>query len=121
MLSSLLLFACIAINSGLIIYFLLPSLASAVVDLGNDLRRIRLYLASQLDETRERALRQRSLKLSRQLLRLVFNLITIALAYGPSLLFAYYRSGISAAIVSIEALAGMSAAAVTVTLLRRRT
>ena len=120
MLSSLLFFACTMVNSGLIVYHLLPSLASAVVDLGRDLRRIRLYLACRLDETRERALRRRSLKLSYQLMRLVFIFFAILLAYGPSLLFAFYRSGVSAAVVSNEALAGMSAGAVTVAVLRRR-
>ena len=121
MLSSLLFFACITVNSGLIAYYLLPSLVSAVVALGRGLRRSRLYLACRLDETRERALRQRSLKLSRQLMQFVFIFFTILLAYGPSLLFAFYRSGVSAAVVSIEALAGMSAGAVTAAMLRRRT
>jgi hypothetical protein len=119
MLSSLLFFACIMVNSGLIVYYLLPSLASAVVDLGRGLRRCRLYLACRLDETRERALRRRSLKLSCQLLQLVFFFFAIVLAYGPSLLFAFYQSGVSAAVVSIEALAGMSAGAVAAAVLRR--
>jgi hypothetical protein len=120
MLSSLLFFACITVNSGLIVYYLLPSLTSAVVDLGRGLRRSRLYLTCRLDETRERALRRRSLKLSCQLLQLVFFFFAIVLAYGPSLLFAFYQSGVSAAVVSIEALAGMSAGAVTAAVLRRR-
>jgi hypothetical protein len=120
MLSSLLFFACITVNSGLIVYYLLPSLTSAVVDLGRGLRRSRLYLTCRLDETRERALRRRSLKLSCLLLQLVFFSFAIALAYGPSLLFAFYQSGVSAAVVSIEALAGMSAGAVTAAVLRRR-
>jgi hypothetical protein len=120
MLSSLLFFACIMVNSGLIIYYLLPSLASAAVDLGRGLRRCRMYLTCRLDETRERALRRRSLKLSRQLMRLVFIFSAIVLAYGPSLLFAFYRSGVSAAVVSIEALAGMFAGAATAAVLRRR-
>ena len=120
MLSSLLFFACITVNSGLIVYYLLPPLASAVVDLGRDLRRCRLYLACRLDETRERALRRRCLKLSYQLLQLVFIFFAIVLAYGPSLLFAFYQSGVSAAVVSIEALTGMSAGAVTAAMLRRR-
>ena len=120
MLSSLLLFVCIMVNSGLIVYYLLPSLASAVVALVRDLRRSRLYLACRLDETRERALRQRSLKLSCQLMQLVFIFFTIVLAYGPSLLFAFYRSGVPSAVVSIEALAGMSAGAVTAAVFRRR-
>ena len=120
MLSSLLFFACITVNSGLITYYLLPSLVSAVVELGRGLRRSRLYLACRLDERREKALRQRSLKLSCQLMQLVFIFSTILLAYGPSLLFAFYRSGVSAAVVSIEALAGMSAGAVTAAMLRRR-
>lgn len=120
MLSSLLFFFCIMVNSGLIVYYLLPSLVSAAVVLGRGLRRSRLYLACRLDETRERALRQRSLKLSCQLVQLVFIFFTMLLAYGPSLLFAYYRSGMPSAVVSIEALAGMSAGAATVAVLRRR-
>jgi len=120
MLSSLLLFACIMVNTGLIVFYLLPSLVSALVDLGRGLRRSRLYLACRLDETREAALRQRSLKLSCQLMQLGFVFFTILLAYGPSLLFAFYRSGVSTAVVSIEALAGMSAGAVTAAMLRRR-
>jgi len=53
-------------------------------------------------------------------MQLGFVFFTILLAYGPSLLFAFYRSGVSAAVVSIEALAGMSAGAVTAAMLRRR-
>ena len=120
MLSSLLFFACIMVNSGLIVYYLLPSLAFAAVDLGRGLRRSRLYLACRLDETRERALRRRCLKLLFQLMRLAVTLFAIVLAYGPSLLFAFYRSGVSAAVVSIESLAGMSVGAITAAVLRSR-
>ncbi|MCP4332889.1 MAG: hypothetical protein GY785_09565 [Gammaproteobacteria bacterium] len=120
MLSSLLFFACILVNSCLIVYCLLPPLASAVLELGRGLRCVRLYLACRLDETREQALRQRCRKLFAQLLRLAVTLCAITVAYSPSLLFALYRSGVSAAFISIEALAGMSVGAVTAAILRRR-
>lgn len=120
MFSSLLFFTCVLVNTGLILYYLLPALAGATVELGKSLRRCRLYLACRLDESREIALRRRCLQMSWQTMRLIFVLSAIAIAYLPSLVFAYYRSEPSAAFVSIEALAGMAVAAVGTLLLRRR-
>lgn len=120
MLSSLLLFTCVLVNTGLIFYYLLPLLRACSTDLARSMRRCRLYFACRLAESRETALRRRCLKMADQVMRLLLIFCAIALAYSPSLLFASYRSGMSAAFVSIEALAGMSAAAIGVALLRRR-
>lgn len=117
---SLLFFTCILVNTGFILYYLLPALTAATRDLGKSLRRCRLYLSCRLDESREIALRQRCLKMSRQAMRLILVFSGIAIAYLPSLLFAHYHSGLSAAFVSWEALSGMTAAAVGAVLLRCR-
>ena len=119
--SSLPFFACVTLNCALIGYFLAPMLATAAADLARGLRRSRLYLGCRLDERRENALRARCLRLFGQLLRLAAGLVTLLLAYIPSLLFATYRSDPWAALLSSEAIAGMFAGAAVAILLRRRT
>ena len=120
MLSSLLFFACVLVNTSLILYFLLPSLAAAMANLGKGMRRCRLYLACPLTELREIALRRRCIRLTSQLMRLLLVSCLIPVAYSPSLLFAFYRSDLSSALVSVEALAGMSIAVFATAHLRRK-
>lgn len=111
MLLSLLFFLCIALNTCLIWFFLCRPLRAVVAGFGTGLLRTRRYLTQPLGETRERALRRRTLLLLRQLGLLILGCAAVVLCYSPSMLFAHYRYGLSAAFVSPEALAGMLAAA----------
>lgn len=107
----MLFFFCVALNIYLIWIFLFQPLRTVVAGLGAGLVRARRYFLRPLSETRERALRRRTLLLLRQLGGVMTGLAAIAVFYAPSILFAHYRSGPGAAFNSPEALAGMLAAA----------
>jgi hypothetical protein len=112
MLISMLIFVCVALNTCLIGFYLLRPLIDGLSDLALGFKRSRRYFHSHLTETREKALRQRTLLLIGRLTVVVTYLATIALAYSPSMIFAHYQSSLSDAFFSAEALAGFAAAVV---------
>ena len=120
MLLSISFFICVALNTSLIGFYLLPPLLAAISDLRFGFERSRRYLTCRLSETREKALRQRTLILLRRLTVGIAYLAGIALCYIPSMWFAHYQSSLSGAFFSTEALAGMLAGAVVVGLRKRR-
>ena len=111
MLLSLLFFGCVALNTCLIWFCLYPPLRAGIAGLVTGWLRTRRYFALPLTETREWALRRRTLLLLRRLGVVMLCLAAVAMLYAPSMLFAFYRSGLSAAFLSPEALGGMLAGA----------
>ena len=114
------LFVCVALNSGLIGFFLLPRLWRQIKNLLSGFRRAARYLRCSLTEQRERALRQRTLTLIGALIACSAMLILIALAYSPSLWLAHRQSHFSDALVSIPAIAGVLTAGLALCLIRAR-
>ena len=120
MLDSSLLFLCIALNTGLIGQVLLPRLSRNILEFTRGLQRTSGYLRCRLSETREKALRQRTLRLIWQLLVTTGSLLRLIISYSPSMLLAHYQQDVYRALVSIEAIAGMMAGALCVLAWRRR-
>ncbi len=120
MLLSLVFFICVALNTCLIWFCLSRPLRAGIADLGTGLLRTRRYFTLPLSEAREWALRRRTLLLLRQLGVLMLGFAAVVVFYGPSMLFAFYRSGLSAAFLSPEALAGMLAGAAVIAWRGRR-
>ncbi len=120
MLISTLLFFCIALNTGLIGFYLLRPLLAGISDLNTGFRRSSRYLTCRLTETREKAFRQRTLILLRKLTGVVVYLAAIAFCYSPSMLFAYYQSRLSQAFFSGEAITGMLVGAIAFGLCKRK-
>ncbi len=120
MLISILLFICIALNTSLIGFYLLPPLLAGISDLNTGFPRSWRYLTCHLTETREKAFRQRTLILLHKLTVVVVYLVAIALCYSPSMLFAHYQSRLSDAFFSSEAVIGMLVAAVVFGLGKRK-
>ena len=120
MLLSVLFFLCVALNTGLIWFCLSRALLGGITGLGAGLLRIRRYFTLPLSETREKALRRRTSILLRQLGVVLVGLAGVVLLYTPSMLFAHYRSSLSAAFYSPEALAGMLVGAAAIAWRRRR-
>ena len=110
MLSSILLLICVALNAWLIWICLAAMIGAGVGGLTTGLLRTRLYFKTTLTRARERALRRRTWLLLRQTGLLALVLVGGAVLYLPSMLFACYRSSLSDAFVSPEALAGMLSA-----------
>ena len=107
MLISLLFIACVGLNVYWLGLYLFRPLSHSVRILYTGFKRSSRYLTGRLTEQRERALRQRTLKLLQQLVILMLTLSAIAIGYIPSIIFAHYHSTISNAFFSIEAIAGM--------------
>ena len=107
MLLSVLFFLCVGLNTGLIWFCLFRPLRIGLTGLRADLLRSRRYFRRPLTETREKALRHRTLLLLRRLGAVILGFAAVLVFYTPSMLFAHYRSSISAAFYSLEALAGM--------------
>ncbi len=120
MLISTLLFACIAMNTGLIGFYLLRPLLAGISDLNTGFQRSWRYLTCRLTETREKAFRQRTLVLLHKLAVVVVYLVAVALCYSPSMLLAYYQSRLSNAFFSGEALAGMLVGAIAFSLCKHK-
>ena len=120
MLLSLLFFVCVALNICLIWFCLYPRLRTGIVGFGIGLLRTRRYFTLPLNETREWALRRRTLLLLRQLGIIVLGFAAVVAFYSPSMLFALYHSGLSAAFFSLEALSGMLAGAAVIAWSGRR-
>ncbi len=114
MLLSILFFVCVALNIWLIWFCLSDRLHVVITLLGTDATLARRYFRVPLTEAREKALRQRTLVSMRRLAVLLFYLAAVVLFYSPSMLFSFYRSSLSGAFYSSEALAGMLAGSVLV-------
>ncbi len=107
MLISILLVICIALNINMIGFYLLPPLLSNILELNTGFRRSWRYLTCNLTETREKAFRQRTLKLLHRLTVVVAYLVATLLCYSPSMSLAYYQSSLLNAFFSSEAIIGM--------------
>ena len=107
MLMSLLFFICVALNTCLVWACFSGRLLAGITDLAGGLSRTRLYFTGRLTENREKALRQRTILLLRQLTAVAFYLAGVVVLYSPSVLFAHFRSNPLAAFYAPEALAGM--------------
>ncbi len=117
---SILFFIGIVLNTSLIGFYLFPPLLAAFSDLRTGFQHGRRYLTCRLTETREKALRQRTLILLRRLTVGIAYLAGIVLFYSPSMLYAHYQFSLSDAFFSTEALAGMIAAVIVVGLCKRK-
>ena len=118
MLDSSLLFACVLVNTGLIGRYLLPLLLEQLLGLRHEFQRSHRYLRCRLSEIREKAFRQRTIRLLRRLLLTIGVILASFVSYAPSMLLARYQLRLADAFISIEALGGMLCAALMLLLLR---
>ena len=116
----MMLFFCVALNTGLIGFFLLPRLWRQIQNLLAGFRNAARYLPRPLTEQRERALQQRTLTLIGGLMGSSGMLLLVAVAYTPSLWLAHRQGHFSDALLSIPAIAGMLAAGIVLGVIRVR-
>ena len=112
--SSALLFACITVNVAILGRCAIVPVGRLLRTLQVCFRQLPRYLRLPLSETREAALRQRCMRTFAALGTLLLALVILLLGYAPSLGLAHALGRPEAALLSIEAVAGMLAGGVAI-------